>query len=555
MKHKTKSSKLSVQNSKLILGALLLLGVCQTSQQSAQASPVVIYPVCNHKEADGANVGDHSNLCDANIFGNSKMAESLYGDLIFNRTEDAATERTKYVTQLYAFIKASARQFILKKEVKASDARINRFADDIMTIAYHESRLTHYAYGKDKRFKLMAADIRLVSRGLMQINQTFHASRDRDNSLDIYGNISLGMDMIYNNEKYVDNSISKGTMSCISKKEKASKGYEDIRLRAAWSAYNSGSEFCRFRRKDKWSANDKMFLADMTKGDWRSLISDLRTQTKIDVPCLANGDEFCALPLVQNAKASKTSEKVLVFSDASSCVSDPSSESTTCGTTLRISQCFGVRPDAVKISIDTSLSEAILRQTIPGVKIYDDRDELCGLLVPGLIKVGEFFSLKKNVGMYDEIDGKLIASLTTSAQVYQVIDYVVRGQSNFERFYKIASSRGHYGYINAGNAATFDSITRKVDSPSAATTLSVPVVGSSMMVTIQSGIKIYQKADITSAQLGVLSQNTHFSPEEVQIKGSDNEMFLKISSGDKEGYIYVGRTYLSNTLNQYVRIN
>lgn len=552
--NKTKKYLNSRIGSKLLIGAILAVSGSHIWMSQAEASPVVIYPVCNHKEADGANIGDHSNLCDADIFGNSKVAESLYGDLIFNRSDDTSSETKKYVTQIYAFIKSSARQFILKKEPTATSARINRFADDIMTIAYHESRLTHYAYGKDKRFKLMAADIRLVSRGLMQINQTFHASRDRDNSLDIYGNISLGMDLIYNNEKYIDDSISNGTLSCISKKEKASGAYLDLRLRAAWSAYNSGSEFCRFRRNDKWSKNDKMFLADMTKSEWRTLITDPSLQSKIDVPCIANGDEFCALPLAKNTKGLTASEKVLIFNDGSSCVVHSSSGSTICGDSLRLSQCFGVGPGAVKVSMTGSLAESILSGTISGVKVYSNREELCGLEVPGIVQVGEFFKLKKSVNMYDEIDGKVIAKLQPSAQVYQVIDYTVRGQSNFERFYKISSSRGHFGYINAGTVKDFDSVTQKMNAPTSATTLSIPLAGTNLVVTIHGGIKIYQKADLGSESVGILNQNAAFVAKDVEIKGSDNEIFLKIASGDKEGFVYVGRTYLSNTLNQFVRI-
>ncbi len=553
MKHTPLVSHRSVRKTFFMSLLVIFSALSIVPSPSAIASPVIVYPVCNHKESDGADVGDHSNLCDADVFGNSKMAESLYGDVIFNRNEDVSVEKTKYVTQLYALIKSAAKQFILKKEPKASKARISRFADDIMTIAFHESRLTHYAFGKDKRFKLMAADVRLVSRGLMQINQTFHASRDRDNSLDIYGNISLGMDLIYNNEKYIDDSINKGTMSCISKQEKSQKGYEDLRLRSAWSAYNSGSAFCRFRRNDKWSGNDKLFLADMNRGGWRSFISDSNLSSKIDVACLENGDEFCALPLA--TQSTKDMSKVLMFNDGGSCFVDPTNGSTVCADSLRLSQCFGVVENAVKFPLQVSLNEGLSEKIIDAnAKVYSDREALCSLKVPGLIKVGEFLSLKKMVALYDEIDGKRIATLNPSAQVYQVIDYTVKGQSNFERYYKIASSRGHYGYIYAGNKKNFDSYTKKESSKNSATTLSIPHVGTKLTVTIQGGLKIYSQPDTNSSSVGLLNQNTTFAAEDVQIKGSDNQIFIKISSADKEGYIYVGRTYISNTLKQYVRI-
>ena len=524
---------------------------------SVKASPVVIFPACNHRESDGTDLGQHSNLCDADVFGNSTLSESLYGDLIFNRTEINENEKTKYLTQLYAFVKASAQQFMKKNEPKALKERTQRFADEIMSIAYHESRFTHYAYGKDKRFKLMASDNRLVSRGLMQINQSFHASRSRDNSLDLFGNLSLGMEMIYENEKYIDESIDNGSLTCITKKEKLSKEYPDLRLRSAWAAYNSGSFFCRFRKDTQWSINDKLFLQDLVKGDCRKYVTDENLKTKVDVTCLDNGDEFCHLPQPKDAVITDSTEKVLIYSDGSSCVVDPlftDVHNVICASSLRLSQCFGVQSTAVKINMDEKLENGfLLLKNDKNTKIYTNRDELCGLRVPDLIKTGEFLKLKKTINLYDEVDGKIIATLKPSNQVYQVIDYTIKGQESFERYYKIASSRGHYGYFNGGNIKDHSSIVEKVEAPVATTTISLPIAGTKLVVTMQGGLKIYSDLDKKSS-LGTLSNGTHFIVEDLKIIGSDNQMFLKITNQDSSGYVYVGRTFPNNTLNQFVRI-
>ncbi len=549
-----KNSQKFVSLNKILLGTFILLSVFKSH---VQASPVVVYPACNHKEADGADVGQHSSLCDADVFGNSVLSQSLYGDLIFNRADEVEGEKAKYVTQLYAFIKASASQFILKNEKDASTERIQRFSDDIMSIAYHESRLTHYAFGKDKKFKLMAADNRLVSRGLMQINQTFHASRSRDNSLDIFGNLSLGMEMIYNFEKYIDESIDNGTLTCITKKEKQGPGYLDLRLRAAWAAYNSGSYFCRFRRVDQWSINDKMFLQDLTKSDWKKYVLSDTVKSKVDVACLDNGDEFCQLPTPAKGHISAKTEKVIIYNDGSSCVIDPQfgeNQKVICATSLRLSQCFGVRSTAVKISNDTTLPVSFSNPNQNIYKVFSDREELCGMRVPGLVLVGDFLKLKKSVNLYDEIDGKVIATLKPSSQVYQVIDYTVRGQETFERYYRIASSRGHYGWINGGTIKDFNDVIDIQDSPAEATVLNIPIKGTKFVVTNQAGLKIYSEPDTKSSVVSALKQNTHSVVQDLKIKGNDNEIFLKVNSDQGPGFVYVGRTYLTNTLSQYVRI-
>ena len=538
------------------LGALLCLSLFCTE---LNASPIVVFPACNHRENDGADVGQASNLCDADVFGNSSLSEVLYKDLIFSRNEskNSYAEKEKHITQLFAFVKASATQFILKNEKNASKERIQRFADDILAIAYHESRFTHYAYGKDTRFKLMAADNRLVSRGLMQINQSFHASRSRDNSLDIFGNLTLGMEMIYSNEKYIDESIENGNMTCITKKEKQSIEYSDLRLRAAWAAYNSGSHFCRFRKNDQWSANDKMFLQDLVKGDWRKYITDENLQTKIDVTCLDNGDEFCHLPVPKDSRMTNYTEKVLIYSDGSSCVVDPqfsSQQRIICASSLRLSQCFGVKSSSVKINMNADLQNTFLEEgNAKNIKIFTDRDDLCSQRVPELIKVGEFLKLKKTVHVYDEIDGKVIASLKPTAQVYQVIDYTVRGQESFERYYKIAISRNQFGYINGGTLKEPKSVVEKVEAPSATTIMSIPIKGTKLVVTIQGGIKIYSD-DSKKTIIGQLPQNAHIVADDVKIKSSDNQMVLQFTSNNITGFIYVGRTFPKNTLNQYVRI-
>ncbi len=547
-------SKRSIISSLQIIFCYSLLVSVMSYQ--VKASPIVVFPTCNHRESDGADVGQHSNLCDADIFGNSILAESLYGDLIYSRNEMKETEKPKYVTELYAFVKASATQFILKIEKNASKERVQRFTDDIMTIAYHESRFTHYAYGKDGRFKLMAADNRLVSRGLMQINQSFHASRSRDNSLDIFGNLNLGMELIYSNQKYIDESIDNGTMTCITKQEKQSKEYLDLRLRAAWSAYNSGSYFCRFRKNDQWSMNDKMFLQDITKAEWRKLISNENLQTKVDINCLGNGDEFCHLPTPQNAHIQQDSEKVLIYNDGSSCIVDQSSAkkpSIICAGSLRLSQCFGVKSSAIKINMGSSATNTFMKNAFANARIFVDREELCSLRVPELVKVGEFFKLKKAVNMYDEIDGKVLATLKPSGQIYQVIDYTIKGQASFERYYKIASSRGHYGFINGGNQKDLQSVVEKVDAPAASTILSIPVASTKLVVTIQTGLKVFAEPN-ENKHIGNIIPNTHFVAQRVLIKGNENQIFVEINSDIGTAYVYVGRTYPKNTLNQFVRI-
>lgn len=505
------------------------------------------FAVCNHKEADGADLGEHSTLCDANTFGQSSLSEIMYGDIIFNRNSESESEKAKYITQLYAFVKAAAADYIEKKEKNPSPARVARFTEDIMAVAYHESRLTHYAYGRDRRFKLMAADRRLVSRGLMQINQTFHASRSQDNSLDVFGNVTFGMDMIYNNMRYIDQSVDNGSMTCISKKEKQGREYDDLRLRSAWAAYNSGSKFCRFRQNGSWSNNDKAFYADLKRGEWRNYISDANLKSKIDVACISRGDSHCSLSKeTPSAHIIKdNSDQLLSLKDGGDCLVNGNTHKITCADSLRASQCLGVKSGTQKIESNESLASLFLK----GAKIYRDREELCDLNISGLIKVGEFFKLIAPVDLYDQVDGKVLAHLKPSNQVYQVVDYEIRDTLTGERCYKISSSRGHFGYIKAGQNSDYKNYVEKVLAMTAATTLSIPVRGSRINVVAPGGLKIFKDANDNSEVLSQLPENSVFVAEEVLIKGSDNEIYIKNS----QGYIYAGRSYLSSTISQNVR--
>jgi hypothetical protein len=521
-----------------------LISVSPANAKGSAAAPA--YAVCNHKEADGADLGEHSTLCDASTFGQSSLSESMYGDIIFNRSAEAEGEKSKYVTQLYAFVKAAASDYIQKKENNPSPARVARFAEDIMAVAYHESRLTHYAYGHDRRFKLMAADRRLVSRGLMQINQTFHASRSQDNSLDAFGNITFGMDMIYNNMRYIDKSVDNGSMTCISKKEKQGREYEDLRLRSAWAAYNSGSKFCRFRQNSSWSGNDKAFLMDLKKAEWRHYVLDSNLKTKIDIACISRGDSHCSLSKEPQVKTRNTpTDHVLSLKEGGDCLVNGLTQKITCADSIRSSQCLGVKLGTQKVASEETLASLGHK----GAKIYGDREELCSLNIPGLVKVGEFFRLLLPVDLYDQVDGKVLARLKPSQQVYQVIDYEIRDPSTGERCYKISSSHGHFGYIKAGKNSDFKNYVEKVDVPNALTTLSIPVRGNRVTVVAVGGLNVFKEPNVGSLVSGSLPERTTLYADDVVIKGSDNQIYIKTS----QGFIYAGRSYLSNTTSQYVR--
>jgi hypothetical protein len=310
-----------------------------------------------------------------------------------------------------------------------------------VAVGAHESMLSHYRIAEDGRYKLMTGD-HLVSHGVMQVNQEFHANKDLDSSFDLVGNIVGGLDAYFVEWNRAIASPCFGQAN--GKNPSLDEMYEN-RARSAYSAYNGGGgRLCRFLdHKDRWKGNDDKFYDTYHNRPYMKYVSDENKASPVNSKCIIDGDDLCAM--AKPLRDKYVESRPLVFPDGKTCLTADGTNYE-CATDMRVFSCLA------KIDPDV-LENDPLKMDKPPVfaKIHTivDREPVCKKAVQGLLDVGTMIVLRKEILLRETIGGSPLGN-TKAGRIYQVQDYDLRLGGKTERYYKIKTSDGSDGWIYGG---------------------------------------------------------------------------------------------------------
>ncbi len=512
---------------------------------SSQAHPSYV-KTCSNSDAGSLNFGTAPTGCDAILFGDVSRISFLYRDFVFDRSADEKTERTRYVGKMQALMREIATAYIRRRQPQWKDSQVKDWVHAIISVGSHESYLSHYRLGLDKRLKLMTGDS-YDSHGLMQINQKYHSVRGQDNSFDLVGNILYGIDYFY------AQLVTAAKSTCVTTAMKAGKGW-NANVRAAYSLYNGGS-VCRWTNgRDRWASNDKNFLSDFTEAPWKKYVENPDQKLQLKVDCLMNGDSLCAVARADRNAYLKS--RPLIFDDGRTCLITGARQFT-CAPDARTFQCLAKIVPGTLSNVPVRLK---VRDPSFRVNTVMDRDDLCRANIPGLAKVGGFLQLRSDIRARDGIGGPVLRGLKAGS-VVQVIDYEIierhRADDKVatERYYRVPVDSGKSGWIYGGTQSDYKQWAVAKASKTPSTILFIPVPGSTIQIRRQGGLSL-RDADSEIGGIGFHKVASRSQAEVIRVivRESTNEIYLQVRSRNSTGYIYVGRTYPEVSIHQWIQV-
>lgn len=549
-----KQAKLLIKSGSGVLTLLALVGMASSLLPHLAQSRVGFVRECPSKDAGSWNWGEAPSGCEASRFGDTSRIKFLYHDFVYDRTTSTPEEHRKdYVTSIHALIRDLAAEYIKAKKPDVQDDEVKAFIEAIEAVAHQETYWSHYRVGQDGRYKLMTGD-QNISHGMMQINQKYHASKERDTSFDLVGNLGFGIEHYYAKWEMASRA------RCIhrAKNQKRQETLVNI-TRAAYSAYNGGSDaICRWTNpKHPWAKNDKNYFGKLNGKKWSEWVRAEDHKLTIDVACIRAGDELCAI--AKPFKGDDLAGRPLLLDDGSTCLLSEAGQ-LECAKDLRLFKGLAaLSPDmkageALKISrTDPALAKLKLRH-------HEDRMTLFQAANQGFAVVGDVIIPKRNLPLQQSIGGAAIATIKKGLG-YQVLDLEVSLDPKAVRHYKVRLNAKTEGWIEAGTAETTGNLVaiepKAFGDVGKNVTAWLPFKGSTVEVVKVGGMKLLVAPETASGRAevkGQLEKGESALVEEVQVLGSANEIWLKIRRGQETGYIFAGRTYPTSTTQEWIKV-
>jgi hypothetical protein len=588
----------------IVLLPILLVG--------ARASATTSF-VCNHPDVRGG-WGALDLGCDADQFGDLSRIQFIYPKFVYDRRAKDVSVENEYITNMNAIIRKVAHDYYVKRVPDAKPDALEAWMRAAVAVGAHESMLSHFRMSADNRYKLMTGD-HLVSHGVMQVNQEFHANKSLDSSFDLVGNIVSALDTYFNEWTA---AVAQGCFAVANGKAPSPEVVSENRARSAYSAYNGGHRaLCRFAdSKSVYKSHDDAFLTMYRDQPWFKHVTDAKRVAPINVKCLMEGDDLCAV--AKPARNAYIKLRPLILGDGKTCLTSDGTNFT-CTTDMRVFSCLAKIDPTVLENDPLKMDKAPKTAKITVVK---DREPLCMNAVKGLFKVGTMIILQKEIVMRESIGGAPVGR-TLAGRIYQVEDYDLRLGGKTERYYKIKTSGKSEGWIFGGSdsdhaewlvQATEDQIadaaatagtaksknaavaknnagaknSANAKSKNAGLTPLVlqalptmaqaadhsqigeeddtgddsdvkpilPVKGSVIEIIKEDGIALRAVAgeSETTVPVDQLSKGARLTVEDVKNMGTENQMYLKVSEGGKTGWIYVGRTFPDVTVTKWIKL-
>lgn len=240
---------------------------------------------CLSKVGGSWNYGQAPQACAVEPVQKTDVILSQFGPSLLLESQVASGgERTRYMTDMYAILKAMGSYYIRRRDPHVSATEEENFLRALYALATQESVWSHYRRGKDGVVRYMRGDV-LHGYGLMQIDDRSHIANIRNGKAqDLIFNMALGLDIFY------AQWVRSATQSCVS-----NAGNWRSRARSAWSAYNGGpGSICRWANpKSAHAQKDIDYRTKYDNKPWLSVVSSTTQESKLNVKCMAEGVRPC----------------------------------------------------------------------------------------------------------------------------------------------------------------------------------------------------------------------------------------------------------------------
>lgn len=516
---------------KTILKALLLL-TTSLGASLAMGAATPAYYKCNNRLGGEWNYGRAPNVCDANAFGDDNVIFQDYGAVIFKDSAERSSERNRYMQELHAVIRDGAAYYIKKRKPAVSAEELNWWVLAVTTTAAHESYMSQYRVPSDNRLKMMRGDSG-HGHGLMQLDDRAHfPAIEKGYGWNLAAHLAYTMDYLY---RHWQAAPSK---SCVG----SATNYQ-ARVRSAWAAYNSGSNYCRWTSTSgTWAHNDKNFYTQLTSKKWQAYVANLSHASKVNIACLIENLGNCSEPTDPNVPPPSddlVNGQLYSVNDGRSCVLAGG-----------VAHCVQEQRDRVCLQVVQNFdAKTAFNTTVEKLNEYSpqtyDRHALCSRLDASLMKVGETLKVLKNLNIR-VAPGTGILGVVPSGTVMSILDFEVRDQNLLERYYKV-TYKNWTGYIYAGNKS--DNSQWAVRSVATTPTLPVAKAGQLVRIVTTSGINL--RSTPGGTLLTTVPRGTVVSVEQVVVRNVDNEVYYLVTYNGRRGYIYSGKLLPKSTVSTW----
>lgn len=509
---------------------------------------------CHAKDAGDWNWGEAPSGCEANRFGDTSRIKFIYHDFVYDRTTTTPDEHRKdYVTAIHALLRDLSTEYIKAKKPDVQADEVKAFVEAIEAVAHQETYWSHYRVGKDGRYKLMTGD-KNISHGMMQINQKYHASKERDTSFDLVGNVGFGIEHFY--AKWDMASRAR----CINRTRNQKREQTLVNItRAAYAAYNGGSDaVCRWTNPGHpWFKNDKNYYGKLTGKSWSEWVRADDHKLAIDLACIRSGDDLCAI--AKERKGEYLASRPLLLADGSTCVVGEG-EQLECARDLRVFTCLAALTPDLKSSEPLKISAGDAEVSRLARRYHEDRMTLCQASDQGFALIGDVVVAKQDLAVRATTGGRVVG-YAKKGLGFQVLDIEVSLDPKAKRHYRVRLNAKTEGWIDAGTAETTArllTIERKAfGEVGKFVTAWIPTKGSAVEIVKAEGVKLLVAPETGSSRAEVKGQIAKGATpvvEEVKVLGAANEIWLKVRNGADVGYIFAGRTYPTTTIQDWVKV-
>lgn len=516
---------------KSIFFGLLLSTLTQATAQNNTPD----YYKCVNRVGGEWNYGRAPQACDGQTFGDDRVILQDYAPIIFNDFENISRERSRYMNELNAIIKAASIYYLKKRIPGVSQQELEAWTLGILTTASQESYWSHYRQATDQKLKMMRGDFG-HGHGMMQVDDRAHFNAiERGIGWSFAANITYAMDIYY------AAWVRTPTQSCVN----SSTNYI-ARIRSAWSAYNGGpSRICRWQNpNDKWAKNDKNFFNQLSNKNWQNFVKENNKAPSINIACLMENGTNCTgttlpphetpelkfhqLYLVQNQKA------CVLGTDGLQCVEDQKDR--VCLLAL----------SAFNTENSLPLSEETYQDSNPTVW---DRHQLCKQKDSTLFSVGQNIQLQKNINLRTSVGSGVVATLPAKS-VVSILDFELRNPRTLERYYKVRY-QNKTGYLYAGTRSDFNSWAT-LSTFSSPPLTNVAQNNQKIRINLKSGINM--RSSPTGRIITAIPKNVILTVENVITAGVDNNIYYQVTYQGKTGTIYSGKLKPLDTVKSWTEV-
>ncbi len=478
---------------------------------------------CNNRIGGAWNFGKAPYACDVDPFGDPNILGDIYGVSVLIDGVPLSEERPRYMQELQPMLRDLAEFYLRRRKPDVSTAEMNAWIRAWYAIAHQESFWSHYRRGSDGRLKMMRGDFG-HGHGLLQVDDRWHFVAVRDGVA-----ANLVEHGIYAMDEYYAAWQRAPNQSCVS-----SPTDYVARTRSAWSAYNGGpSRICRWTNPNSPHASkDQQFYQKYQNQSWSNHIEDFNRESSVDMVCLAEGNSNCN----GGGEVLRPEQGVLYAHNGGACVFDGAEFQ--CLPNLRDNACL-----VASFSLaDTDVYE-LDNRFLEGANVNIlDRHSVCTGSGIDLYRVGSVVVFGKNINMRATPGGERISTVPKFT-VVQILDYEIRAQSLFPRYYMV-QYRGEFGYVYAGDLD--NSIEWLSPSPNRVVDPQpIVALGNKGEIVARNGINVRETPG--GRKITAVRNGRVFTVLSVEFRGEENQIYYKIDTGNQRGFIYGGRVIPDST--------